>query len=439
MLASWTGADGVKLNGADHLGAMLPDERVPLRNLLSASGTLESNHRALLRVIMAKPGTQAYIAKRSGKVPATISAAVRDLEKDGYVRTRKDGASTFVSLPPTVGAAVGIELGFHHTAVVARRVEQRIDEAATRHVGEGAANGVNRWLPDVADAIWDAIAELGEEEITAIGLGIPRVVDPRSGKLLPPILPPWTYGDDPAYLIAEKLRERGPRLAAPAVKVDNDANLAALAESIYSYDEVDSLIAIKASTGIGAGIIVSGTIIRGARGAAGEIGHMVVDPNGHFCSCGGRGCLETVIGADALVDQAKMFIARRPQPSPDGLEALIAMARNGNVTCQRVLGEAAATLGMAIGNLCNVLNPEVVVLGGAFGRPDATAFTLKPCREAISRSGLQAAVQGLDVGTADRQTAGADKKMLRVEASTLLHAAAHGALVVALQGTDYPA
>ena len=219
------------------------------------------------------------------------------------------------------------------------------------------------------------------------------------------------------------------------MKVDNDANLAALAESIYSYD-VDSLIAIKASTGIGAGIIVGGAIVRGARGAAGEIGHVVIDPHGHFCSCGGRGCLETVIGSDALVEQARTILARHPQPSPEKFEMLVAMAGAGNVTCQRVLREAAATLGAAIGSLCNVLNPEVVVLGGAFGRPDAVQFTLEPCREAIGRSGLQGATEGVRLNAADRPR-DADKRMLRVEASTLTHAAAHGALVMGLQGTDY--
>lgn len=414
----------------------MPEERIPLRDLLTAGTTQEINRRNLLRVIMAKPGSQAYIAKRVGQVPATVSGAVRELEEAGYVRTRREGASSFVSLRPTIGAAVGIELGFHHTAVVARRVEQSLDEATTRTVDSGAANGANRWLPDVSDAIRDAVADLGEEEIITIGVGIPRIIDPRSGKLLPPILPPWSYADDPAYMLGEKLRERGVRLIAP-VKIDNDANLAALAESVYSYDEVDSLIAIKASTGIGAGIIVAGTIVRGARGAAGEFGHVVVDPNGRFCACGGRGCLETIIGSDALVEQARIVLARRPQPSPESLATLVTMAREGNATCQRVLREAAGTLGVAIGNLCNILNPEVVVLGGAFGRPDATEFTLDPCREAIARFGLGAAVHGVRTSMAQRQAEGADKKILRVEASALTHAAAHGALIVALQGTDF--
>jgi predicted NBD/HSP70 family sugar kinase len=415
----------------------MSDQPTPLRELLTAKTTQESNRRNLLRVIMAKPGSQAYIANRSGQVAATVSGFVKDMEKAGYVSTRKDGASTFVSLRPTTGAAVGVELGFHYTAVVARRVEQRRDEAVIKTIESGAAHGRGRWLPDVTEAIRDAVAVLGEEEIVTIGMGIPRIVDPRSGKLLPPFLPPWAYGDDPAHMLAEKLREHGARLIAPAVILDNDANLAALAESVYSHEDVDSLIAIKASTGIGAGIIVAGTIVRGARGAAGELGHTVVDPGGRFCACGGRGCLETVVGSDALVEDAKVTLARRAQPSPDSLAKLIAMAREGNATCQRVLREAAATLGTAIGNLCNVLNPEVVVLGGAFGRPEAVEFTLGPCREAIERSGLAAAVQGVRTSSAQRQAEGVDRKLLRVEPSVLEHAAAHGALIVALQGTEW--
>jgi predicted NBD/HSP70 family sugar kinase len=111
------------------------------------------------------------------------------------------------------------------------------------------------------------------------------------------------------------------------------------------------------------------------------------------------------------------------------------MAQNGNLTCQRVLREAATLLGVTLGNLANVLNPEVVVLGGAFGRADALDFTLDSCREAIGRSGLQAVAEGVRVPPA-QQPATADKKLLRVEASTLQHSAAHGALILSLQGTE---
>jgi predicted NBD/HSP70 family sugar kinase len=440
------GADCIELNDADHRGAGMPDGRVPLRELLSAQGTKDSNRLKILRVIMAKPGNQAYLAKWAGLSQSTVSGAVTDLVSKRYVvrpdkpdkeagKGDKDAQKAVVSLTATTGAAVGVELGFHHTAVVARRVEQSPDQARTATVGAGAAHGTHRWLPDVANAIRDAVADLGEDDIVAIGLGIPRIVEPRSGTLLDPVLPPWTYGDDPAHMLLEELRKGGGsmQVSAPRVVIDNDANLAALAEATYHYDNVASLVAIKASTGIGAGIIIGGQIIRGARGAAGEIGHVIVDRHGQFCPCGGRGCLETVIGADALLEQARTSIAGRRQKI-ETLAELIALARGGHPTCQRVLREAATTLGEAIGNLCNVLNPEVVVLGGAFGRQDAVDYTLGPCREALSRSGLQAAVEGA-CETANRKDP--EDKRLRVEASTLEYAAAHGALVLALRGTEY--
>jgi predicted NBD/HSP70 family sugar kinase len=406
------------------LGGRVP---VHLCELLSArDSTREENRRKLLQTIMAKPGSQAYLSKRSGLSQATVSAAVVELSDRKMVRTSRDGKQILVEMAPTTGAAVGIELGFQASAVVARRVEQRHDEARTAiHRDVGATLGSTRWPRQIADAIRDVVDELGEEEIAAVGLAVPRVVDPRSGQLVPPFLQPWKEGDDPGQMLESELRQQGlgPRFLAPRVVLDNDANLAALAESIYAFDDVEILIGIKASTGIGAGIVVGGRLFRGGRGVAGEIGHVVVQPSGRFCSCGGRGCLETIIGADALVEQAKTVLGRRKMESPDSLDQLVQMAGSGNLVCQRVLQEAATTLGFAIGNLCNVLNPQVVVLGGAFGRSGAVGHTLRYCQEAIQRSAMRAA----------------GETGLKVSASQVQHAAAHGALVVALEGTSYPA
>lgn len=371
---------------------------------------------------MAKSGSQAYLSRRSGLSQATVSALVGDLEKMEWVTVTKAGKTSNVEVAPTMGAAVGIELGFRHTAVVARRVEQPYDYAKVSLARVGAAQGTGRWLPGVAEAVRDAVTELGEDEVAAIGLAIPRVVDPISGGLMPPVLPPWTSSDSPAQMLFEELGRgnKKPRVATPLVVLDNDANLAALAESVYAWDDAEILIAIKASTGIGAGVVIGGRLFRGARGVAGEIGHIVIDPAGEFCSCGGRGCLETVIGADALVDQAKTVLGHTKQPSPDELEDLVRMASAGNVSCQRVLAEAARTLGFAIGNLCNAINPSVVVLGGAFGREDAVRYTLEPCQEALRQTAMHAAVI----------------KDFVVQ-SRIPHAAAHGALILALEGTTY--
>jgi predicted NBD/HSP70 family sugar kinase len=398
---------------------------VHLRELLAeCTGTREETRSHLLRTIMAKPGNQAYLSNRSGLSQATVSALVGELQKSHWVTVTKAPRSSNVQVAPTTGAAVGIELGFRHTAVVARRVEQSYDSAEVVLARVGAAQGTGRWLPGVADAVREAVNELGENEIAAIGLAIPRMVDPKEGTLMPPALPPWTSGDDPAQMLFDELSRgnKKPVVVAPRVVLDNDANLAAVAESVYAWDDAEILIAVKASTGIGAGVVIGGRLFRGAQGAAGEIGHIVVKPDGAFCSCGGRGCLETVIGADALVENARMVLGHTRQPSPEELEDLVRMATAGNVSCQRVLAEAARTLGSALGNLCNVLNPSVVVLGGAFGREDAAKFTLEPCREALRQTAMQAAV-------------------LRdfVVPSRVQHAAAHGALIIALEGTFYSA
>lgn len=395
---------------------------VHLRDLLTAGGARDENRLKLLRTIMAKPGNQAYLSRRSGLSQGTVSDAVGELEGKGYVHSDKDGKSKTVTIAQTTGSAVGIELGFRSAAVVARRVEQGYDQAQVQLCPVGAAVGTQRWVDEIAKAVREAVSELGEEEIAAIGLGIPRVVDPQTGKLAPPIMPPWAEGEDPARLLADRLRNgRGPKLVAPRVVLDNDANLAAYAESIYGFENAVTLIGIKASTGIGAGIIIDGKIFRGARGTAGEIGHLVVDPSGRFCSCGGRGCLETLIGADALVEQARTVLGHRRMESPQDLDELVQMAGRGNLACERVLTEAATTLGRAIGNLCNILNPNVVVLSGAFGRTEAVKYTLEPCQEAIRHSAMRAATD----------------ERFEVSATKIPHPAAHGALVVALDGTSY--
>lgn len=399
---------------------------VHLRELLAdPSKTREESRSHLLRTIMARSGSQAYLSRRSGLSQATVSTLVGELESQKWVTvTRKTSTSkeSLVQVAPTTGAAVGIELGFRHTAVVARRVEQPYDDAKVNLVRVGAAQGTGRWLSDVTEAVRDAVTELGEDEIAAIGLAVPRVVNPKSGTLMPPALPPWTSTDNPAQMLFEEFGRgnKKPQIVASKVVLDNDANLAALAESIYAWDGAEILIGIKASTGIGAGVVIGGRMFRGAGGAAGEIGHLVINPAGEFCPCGGRGCLETVIGADALVLQAKTVLGHAKQPSPDDLEELVQMATSGNLSCQRVLIEAARTLGSAIGNLCNIINPSIVVLGGAFGREDAVKFTLEPCQEALQQTAMRAAaIPGVIVQ------------------SKVPHAAAHGALIVALEGTTY--
>jgi predicted NBD/HSP70 family sugar kinase len=367
---------------------------------------------------MANPGSQAYLARRSGLSEGNVSDAVKEL-KDVVV-TEERGRENIIKLPHTAGAAVGIELGFSNFAVIARRVDQGYQDVKVELDSYGAAKERGRWTSVVADAVREAVSAVGEDEIVSVGLGIPRIVDPRRGALVPPALPPWVEGEAPDQALAAELRSGGHtvRFTSSRVVLDNDANLAAYAMSIYEYPGEEVLLGIKASTGIGAGIIFTGKIFRGAVGAAGEIGHTVVQRDGEICPCGGRGCLETMVGADALVDRAKLVLGQRRLPAPSNIEELISMAEHGNLTCQRVLQEASKTLGFAIGNLCNIINPSVIVLSGALGRADPR-LTLEPLQQELGNSAMRAT------------------GVVKIVRTRISHPAAHGALVVALEGTAY--
>jgi predicted NBD/HSP70 family sugar kinase len=154
---------------------------------------------------------------------------------------------------------------------------------------------------------------------------------------------------------------------------------------------------------------------------AGEIGHTVVEPGGKFCLCGGRGCLETVLGGDALVEQARTALGHRPSNPPKTLEELLQKARSGNMLARRVLAEGASSLGHAIGNVCNVLNPDIVVIGGAWGQSGVADVIIGPCLDGVRQTAMAAAYE----------------EGFSLVPSRLPTAVSHGALVMGIHGTSY--
>src|SRR5205807_716058 len=135
-----------------------------------------------------------------------------------------------------------------------------------------------------------------------------------------------------------------------AVEVDNDANLGALAElNVGAGRGCSELAYIKASTGIGCGLVLGGQPYRGATGTAGEIGHMSVDERGAFCYCGNRGCLETLASGPAIID-----MLQRSQGDDLTLADVVTMARAGQAACRRAIADAGRHIGVAVANLCNL-------------------------------------------------------------------------------------
>jgi predicted NBD/HSP70 family sugar kinase len=146
------------------------------------------------------------------------------------------------------------------------------------------------------------------------------------------------------------------------VFIDNDANLGALAERWWGAGVSGGDLAyIKVGAGVGSGHIIRGELHRGATGTAGEIGHVPVDPNGPMCVCGNRGCLTTFIGSEELAERAKDLFELKEAPS---LAEIVRRARAGDAPALRLVEEAGNRLGVVVATLLNLLNMDVVVIGG---------------------------------------------------------------------------
>jgi predicted NBD/HSP70 family sugar kinase len=362
-----------------------------------STGSLETLRRLnRLRVIhtLREQGvtSRAEIARRTGLSRSTVSSLVADLQADGLVVERAEHGSargTQGGRPPillafdaSAGAAVGIAFGHRGLRVAVSDLSSTI--LAQRHVDLDVDHEAQEGLDAAAALVTEALeeAEVTRDQVIGVGVGLPAPIHRATGIVgSSAILPGWV-----GVIAEQELRNR---LGLP-VLVDNDANLGALAEAAYGAgrDAVD-LLYLMVSSGIGAGLVLNGRLYRGALGLAGEIGHVLMDSHGQVCRCGNRGCLETVASPQALLE-----LLRR---SHGGLttEEMIALARAGDQGCRRVLADAGRALGNALAVLLNVLNPEVIVVGGELSA--AGDLLLDGLRETVGRAALPASVEAAKV------------------------------------------
>jgi predicted NBD/HSP70 family sugar kinase len=163
--------------------------------------------------------------------------------------------------------------------------------------------------------------------------------------------------------------------------VDNDANLAMLAEARFGAARgAESAVYVTLGHGVGAGILANGEILRGATGTAGEIGHIRVAENGVLCRCGNRGCLEVMVNSTTIVGSLRNTVGNV------ALRDVISMAVGGDIGCSRVIGEAARHIGSALSALCNVVNPEIIIVGGELAL--AGPILLAPLQAAVEHNSL---------------------------------------------------
>lgn len=223
----------------------------------------------------------------------------------------------------------------------------------------------------------------GAEGVHAVGVGLAGLVRWPAGT--------FEWGPHMIESSRPVRTEFESRLGLP-VFVDNDANLAAYAEAIGGAAVgFRSVLMLMFGTGIGSGLVLDGSIYRG-RSYAGEVGHMTIQPDGDRCACGRRGCWETLVSGEVLDRRARELVTH----APDGLVARMALdspadaallthaASQGDDAAQAVLEEAGGWLGRGVANLILVLDPDVVVVGGAVAQ--AGRWLLDPARLAIASS-----------------------------------------------------
>jgi predicted NBD/HSP70 family sugar kinase len=336
--------------------------------------------------------SRAELARRTGLSRSTVSTLVSDLQRRGIVveqpgqfagEGQPGRPAALLQLDPAAGAAIGVDFDHDRVRVAVSDLSRIVlAEASTRFDVDHDAVGALDLAADLVEQLLDDV-DIGRDRVLGTGMALAGPIDHERGALHnSTVLPGWAEVDAGAEL---------GRRVGTTVYVDNDANLGALAEVTLGAGRRARFAAyVQVGSGVGAGIVVDGSPYRGARGTAGEIGHVVVDPQGPLCRCGNRGCLETVASTGAL--QALVSASRGHELT---VQEMIAEALNGDAGCRRAITDAGRVVGSVVAGLVNLFSPEMVVVGGDLG--EAGELLLEPLREAVMRDALPEAAAGLEI------------------------------------------
>jgi predicted NBD/HSP70 family sugar kinase len=378
---------------------------------------------AVLRLIRSGDAvTRAALAQETGLARSTVAQRVDALVAAGLVYEAGDTESTGGRRPTRLafdhrsGVVLAADLGATHSRLAVSDLagEPQAELAFEMDI----ADGPERILGLVHRRFKDLLRETKRtpEDVRGVGIGIPGPVAFSTGQPVnPPIMPGWDGFSIPGWF--------GDRYGDAPVLVDNDVNIMALGEHWAHWRTVEHLLYVKVGTGIGCGIVVDRVIHRGAEGAAGDIGHIVVTDHADVvCRCGNIGCLEAVAGGRALAQRltAAGYDAERSRD-------VVRLVREGNATAIRMVRDAGRSLGEVLAMCVNFFNPRVIVLGGDLG--DVHEHLLAGLREVVFQRSLPLATRDLRIVTsqlADR--AGVTGAAIMVIESILAPAAVDRAL-----------
>lgn len=319
--------------------------------------TPQTRSLEVLRELRARGGaaTRSELAHDLGSARATIAEAIDELLDIGLVNADDIAPSSggrraqLIQLQPDAVHIGVLDIGGSRTRVGVADFTGRLiaDRLLIAPVDRGPDH-ILSWAITQLHELFDGLPS----STRAIVVGLPGPVDVRTGNVVsPPIMIGWEGYETKTVLERE--------FNVPVI-IDNDVNLIALAEHRLSYPDSDVLFIVKLGTGVGGGLVVHGNVLRGARGAAGDIGHtQAIPPSSAQCRCGHIGCAEAVAGGWALV-QALQADGYAVQSVSD----VAHMARDGDVMALQAVRDSAQVVGYALANAVSLLNPDTVVVAG---------------------------------------------------------------------------
>lgn len=333
------------------------DPEVPQRTdqAVVASSAIGPEH--LLSLIRTGTATsRAALARVTGLSRSTVAQRVDALIGAGYVREGGAGVSSG-GRPPAVLEFDGtgkfvLTVAIDPTSLVVGVVNLAGDVVARRAGALRVADGPEVVLPLIEEELRSLRAESGVDRSSLIGIGVsvPAPVEYRTGRPNEPtIMPGWH--DCP---ISEELEAA---IGLP-VYVENDADVMAVAEHRALERQVDHMLFVRATDGIGAGHILGGRLYRGAAGAAGALGHSPFGGSA-LCTCGNRGCLAAVASGRAIAARL-----RETGLSADTAADVVTLARHGDPKVTEVLRDAGRDVGRVLAGVVNLLDPDALVIGG---------------------------------------------------------------------------
>ncbi|MCD1269351.1 ROK family protein [Microbacterium sp. MEC084] len=321
-----------------------------------STGRADVTRSAVLAHLGAQgPTSRADLARALSVSPALITQITRQLLDDALITELTHSPSQggrparLLGLAADAGHAIGVKVVSDHVTLV----EVGIDGAVVRSATEPFDAAADGSLARLAEVLRAFIARGAGRTLLGVGVGVPGSVDDQAAGTVDSTQLDWQRAP-----LGEVLRDE---LGLP-VLVENNVNALAMAEVLHgkARGHEDALV-VTIGTGVGAGIIADGSVMRGRGGGAGELGHVPVEEGGPLCQCGAHGCLEALIARAALIDQAR---AAGVIPAGAGIDALRDAADRGDTAAQAIFSRAGHLLGRTLAGVVNLLDPELLILLG---------------------------------------------------------------------------